>query len=61
MDWPMIWKDNPQTLEAGMVFFLHMILLDDRTGLSMCLGETAIVTEGVCEPVSRVPRHIIQS
>ena len=30
-----------------MVFFLHMILLDDRTGLSMCLGETAIVTEGV--------------
>ena len=61
MDWPMIWKDNPQTLEAGMVFFLHMILLDDRTGLSMCLGETAIVTEGACEPVSRVPRQIIQS
>ena len=61
MDWPMIWKDNPQTLEAGMVFFLHMILLDDRTGLSMCLGETAIVTEGACEPVSRVPRQIIRS
>ena len=52
---------QPQTLEAGMVFFLHMILLDDRTGLSMCLGETTIVTEGACEPVSGVPRHIIQS
>ena len=61
MDWPMIWKDNPQTLEAGMVFFLHMILLDDRTGLSMCLGETAIVTDDACEPVSRVPRHMIQT
>jgi len=61
MDWPMIWKDNPQTLEAGMVFFLHMILLDDHTGLSMCIGETAIVTDNVCEPVSRVPRHIIHT
>ena len=44
----MIWKDNPQTLEAGMVFCIR-ILLDDRTGLSMCLGETAIVTEGACD------------
>ena len=61
MDWPMIWKDNPQTLEAGMVFFLHMILLDDRTGLSMCIGETAIVTESVCEPVNRIPRTIIHN
>ena len=61
MDWPMIWKDNPQTLEAGMVFFLHMILLDDRTGLSMCIGETAIVTETVCEPVNRIPRTIIHN
>jgi len=61
MDWPMIWKDNPQVLEAGMVFFLHMILLDDRTGLSMCIGETAIVTDGACEPVNRVPRAIIHN
>ena len=61
MDWPMIWKDNPQTLEAGMVFFLHMILLDDRTGLSMCIGETTIVTESVCEPVNRIPRTIIHN
>ncbi len=61
MDWPMIWKDNPQVLEAGMVFFLHMILLDDRTGLSMCIGETAIVTDGACEPVNSIPRAIINN
>jgi Xaa-Pro dipeptidase len=60
MDWPMVWADNPQVLEAGMVFFLHMILLDDQTGLSMCLGETAIVTEGSCERVNHMPREVIQ-
>ena len=57
----MVWKDNPQVLEAGMVFFLHMILLDDQTGLSMCIGETAIVTHGACEPVNRIPRKIIHT
>jgi len=61
MDWPMIWKDNPQVLKTGMVFFLHMILLDDRTGLSMCIGETAIVTDGACEPVNRIPRVVIHN
>ncbi|MEM7425506.1 MAG: Xaa-Pro peptidase family protein [Pseudomonadota bacterium] len=59
MDWPMIWADNPQGLEPGMVFFLHMILLDDRTGLTMSLGETAIVTEGACEPVTNAPRELV--
>ncbi len=60
MDWPMIWAENPQVLEPGMVFFMHMILLDDSTGLSMCLGETAIVTEGACERVNHMPRDVIQ-
>ena len=60
MGWPMFWKDNPQTLEAGTVFFLHMILLDDRTGLSMSLGVTAIVTEGSCERVIHMPRELIR-
>ena len=60
MDWPMIWAENPQVLEPGMVFFMHMILLDDSTGLSMCLGETAIVTQGNCERVNHMPRGVIQ-
>ena len=54
MDWPMVWAGNPQVLEPGMVFFLHMILLDDATGLSMCIGETAIVTSGECERVNHI-------
>ena len=56
MDWPMLWADNPQVIEAGMVFFMHMILFDRESGLSMCIGETAIVTEGECERINHIPR-----
>jgi Xaa-Pro dipeptidase len=59
MDWPMIYAGEPQVLAPNMVFFLHMILLDSDTGLSMSLGETAIVTETGCEPISRAPRHLL--
>ena len=59
MDWPMIWADHPDVLEPGMVFFLHMILLDDRTGLTMSLGDTSIVTDGACEPVTHAPEELV--
>ncbi len=59
MDWPMLYTGNPQVIEPGMVFFMHMILLDNETGLTMSLGETAIVTEGACEPVNHAPRTLI--
>src|SRR5271168_4212067 len=59
MDWPMVYAGEPQVLAPNMVFFLHMILLDSGTGLSMSLGETAIITETGCEPISRAPRHLL--
>jgi Xaa-Pro dipeptidase len=59
MDWPMIYTGNPQVLAPGMVFFMHMVLLDRDTGLAMSLGETAIVTEGACEPVNCAPRELV--
>ncbi len=59
MDWPMIWKDHPDVLAPGMVFFMHMILLDDTTGLTVSLGETAIITDGACTPVCHAPRDLV--
>ena len=60
MDWPMFWEDNPQVIEAGMVFFLHMILFDKTSGRSMCMGETAIVQDaGAAERVNHIPREVI--
>ncbi len=45
MDWPMLYTGNPYLIEAGNVFFLHMILMDSSNGLAMNLGETYLVTE----------------
>ena len=59
MDEPMIYADNDQELAPGMVFFIHMILLNSRTGLSMCLGETSIVTKRGAEPVTHAPRALV--
>ena len=59
MDWPMLYAGEPQVLAPNMVFFLHMILLDSDSGLSMSLGETAIVTATGCEPVSHAPRRLL--
>ncbi|EKV26930.1 putative Xaa-Pro dipeptidase protein [Caenispirillum salinarum AK4] len=45
MDWPMFYTGNPVEMAPGMVFFLHMILMDSDTGTAMCPGATVVVTE----------------
>ena len=42
---PMIFAGNPLILKPGMVFFMHMILMDSENQLAMNLGETYLVTE----------------
>ena len=44
MDWPMLYTGNPVILLPGMVFFMHMILMDSDKQLAMNLGETYLVT-----------------
>ena len=52
MDWPMFYSGNPVVIEPGMVFFLHMILMDSDSGNAMCPGYTVKVTESGCETLS---------
>tara|TARA_Y100001001_G_scaffold97552_1_gene95384 strand:+ start:304 stop:1458 length:1155 start_codon:yes stop_codon:yes gene_type:complete len=42
---PMIFTGNPLILKPGMIFFIHMILMDSENQLAMNLGETYLVTE----------------
>ena len=42
---PMIYTDNPLVLKQGMVFFMHMILMDSNNQLAMHLEEIYLVTE----------------
>ena len=44
MDWPMLYAGNPIVLKTGMVFFIHMILMDSDNQLAMNLGETYLLT-----------------
>ena len=43
MDWPMLYTGNSVILAPGMVFFMHMILMDSENQLAMNLGETYLV------------------
>ena len=42
---PMIYSKNPLILKPGMVFFVHIILMDSDVQLAMNLGETYLITE----------------
>ena len=42
---PMIFNGNPLIIKPGMLFFMHMILMDSDNQLAMNLGETYLVTE----------------
>ena len=42
---PMIFTGNPLIIKPGMVFFMHMILMDSEAQLAMNLGEVYLVTE----------------
>ena len=41
----MLYTGNPIVLAQGMVFFMHMILMDSENQLAMNLGESYLVTD----------------
>ncbi|MEM1382110.1 MAG: Xaa-Pro peptidase family protein [Pseudomonadota bacterium] len=55
MEDQMFYAGAKTVMETGMVFFLHMILMDSDTGTAMCLGRSSLVTEAGAEPLSRMP------
>lgn len=59
MDYPMFYHGNPELAAPGMVFFLHMILMDSEADLAMTLGETVIVTDGAPERLSAMPLELV--
>ena len=51
---PMIYIGNQMPAQAGMVLFLHAILIDAEAGQAMSLGHTVALTEGPAEVLSRL-------
>jgi len=50
---PMIFAKNPLILKSGMIFFMHMILMDSENKLAMNLGETYLVKEKKSERLGK--------
>ncbi len=59
MDWPMFYTANPVVIKPGMVFFLHMILMNSDANRAMTLGQTVVVTDSGYERLSRLPLDLI--
>ena len=57
VDFPMFYEGNPQLMREGQVYFLHMIMMDDDTGLACCLGHSVEVTH---TGAKRLSRHVPQ-
>ena len=52
MDPPMFYRGNDWVLEANMVMFAHMILMNSDDGRAMCLGRTYLIGPDGPEPLS---------
>jgi Xaa-Pro dipeptidase len=59
MDWPMFFTGNPVEIAPGMVFFLHMILMDSDAGLAMTLGRTSLITAHGAQPLSKAALDLL--
>jgi Xaa-Pro dipeptidase len=59
MEDQMFYAGAPTIIEPGMVFFIHMILMDSDTQTAMCLGRTSLVIDGGSEPLSRMPLEMV--
>jgi Xaa-Pro dipeptidase len=52
MEPQMFYQGAPTIMAPGMVFFLHMILMDSETGAAMTLGRTSLIGAAGAEPLS---------
>ena len=59
MDWPMFYTGNPVEIREGMVFFLHMILMNSETSRAMTLGQTVIVGESGPQRLTRLALELV--
>ena len=55
----MLYTGNPVILSPGMVFFMHMILMDSDNQLAMNLGETYLLTNNVNERLGKNKLNLV--
>ncbi|KAE8329582.1 peptidase M24, structural domain-containing protein [Aspergillus sergii] len=58
MDYPMFVRGQNVVAQPGMVFFIHIILMDRATDTASSIGQTVEVTQDGCVSLSKLPFHI---
>lgn len=58
MDFPMFVRGQKVTAQPGMVFFIHIILMDKATDTASSIGQTVEVTQDGCVSLSKLPFHL---
>ena len=59
MEREMFYENSNTIIKKNMVFFLHMIMMDEKENLAMCLGRSYIVTNTNPESLSKVDIDLI--
>ena len=60
MEDQMFYENAPTVVRPGMVFFLHMILVDSESESAVTLGRTSLVTDTGSEPLGQMPLDLVQ-
>jgi Xaa-Pro dipeptidase len=55
MDFPMFVRGQKVVAQPGMVFFIHIILMDKATDTASSIGQTVEVTKDGCVSLSKLP------
>ncbi|OBT82745.1 hypothetical protein VE02_09109 [Pseudogymnoascus sp. 03VT05] len=58
MDFPMFVRGQDVIAQPGMVFFIHIILMDMATDTASSIGQTVEVTRDGCVPLSKLPFYL---
>ncbi|MEM6971808.1 MAG: Xaa-Pro peptidase family protein [Pseudomonadota bacterium] len=61
MEDQMFYEGAETVIAPGMVFFLHMILMNSDSATAMCLGRTSLVGETSAEPLSTMPLEMARA
>lgn len=58
MDWPMLYAGSRVVAEPGMVFFIHIIVMNSDAGLAMTVGHTVLVGTQSSATLSALPLEL---
>ena len=61
MEWPWIHPGSDVVIEPNMIFYVHMLFLDQPSQCAMAIADTSLVTAGGSERLTTPPLDLIEA